>query len=157
MRRPPWSEGLEMGSDALKALSVSEAKVGLTSSVYTVGPITRTDIVKYAGAGGDFNPIHHDEAWALSIGLPSVFSMGLFQGGLSSRLASDWIGLKNLTSFGTRFRSQVWPGEVLKIQGELTEVEFGPDGTAVKARITVTNEDGTDVKVQAWATGVLPR
>lgn len=146
-----------MSNEATQPLSAAEAVVGLTSPVYTVGPITRTDIVKYAGAGGDFNPIHHDEAWAVSIGLPSIFSMGLFQGGLSSRLASDWIGLKNLTSFGTRFRSQVWPGEVLKIQGELTEVESGPEGTAVKAKITVTNEDGTDVKIQAWATGVLPR
>lgn len=146
-----------MNTDAAKPLSANEAEVGLASPVYTVGPIGRTDIVKYAGAGGDFNPIHHDEVWAVSIGLPSVFSMGLFQGGLSSRLASDWIGLKNLTSFGTRFRSQVWPGEVLKIRGEIIEVVAGPDGTAVKAAITVTNEDGTDVKVQALATGVLPR
>ncbi len=144
-----------MSNDAAKTLTAADAVVGAKSPVYTVGPITRTDIVKYAGAGGDFNPIHHDEAWAVSIGLPSVFSMGLFQGGLSSRLASDWIGLKNLTSFGTRFRSQVWPGEILKIQGELTEVEPGPEGTKVKAKITVTNEDGTDVKIQAWATGVL--
>lgn len=145
-----------MSNQTAQALSAAEAAVGMTSPVYTVGPITRTDIVRYAGAGGDFNPIHHDEPWAVSIGLPSVFSMGLFQGGLSSRLASDWIGLKNLTSFGTRFRGQVWPGEVLKIQGELTEVEPGPEGTRVKARITVANEDGSDVKVQAWATGVLP-
>lgn len=144
-----------MSNDAAKTLTAADAVVGAKSPVYTVGPITRTDIVKYAGAGGDFNPIHHDEAWAVSIGLPSVFSMGLFQGGLSSRLASDWIGLKNLTSFGTRFRSQVWPGEILKIQGEVTEVEPGPDGTKVKTKITVTNEDGTDVKIQAWATGVL--
>ena len=144
-----------MSNDAAKTLTAADAVVGAKSPVYTVGPITRTDIVKYAGAGGDFNPIHHDEAWAVSIGLPSVFSMGLFQGGLSSRLASDWIGLKNLTSFGTRFRSQVWPGEVLKIQGEVTEVEPGPDGTKVKTKITVTNEDGSDVKIQAWATGVL--
>ena len=144
-----------MSNDAAKTLTAADAVVGAKSPVYTVGPITRTDIVKYAGAGGDFNPIHHDEAWAVSIGLPSVFSMGLFQGGLSSRLASDWIGLKNLTSFGTRFRSQVWPGEVLKIQGEVTEVEPGPEGTTVKTKITVTNEDGTDVKIQAWATGVL--
>jgi len=146
-----------MSNETAKPLTAAEAAVGLKSPVYTVGPITRTDIVKYAGAGGDFNPIHHDEAWAVSIGLPSVFAMGLFQGGLSSRLASDWIGLANLKNFGTRFRSQVWPGEVLKIQGELTEVEPGPDGVAVKAKIMVTNEDGTDVKIQGWATGVLPR
>ena len=57
----------------------------------------------------------------------------------------------------SRFRGQVWSGEVLKIEGELTEVEPGPEGTAVKAKITVTNEDGTDVQILAWATGVLPR
>jgi len=136
-------------------LTAGEVAEGLESPVYSVGPISRTDIVKYAGAGGDFNPIHHDEAFATSIGLPSVFSMGLFQGGLVSRLASDWLGLGNLKKFGTRFRGQVWPGEVLKMSGRIVKVADTPDGKAVEAEFTVTNEAG-DVKVQSWASAVLP-
>lgn len=138
-----------------KRLTAADAVVGAESPVYTIGPITRTDVVRYAGAGGDFNPIHHDEVWAVSIGLPSIFSMGLFQGGLSSRLAADWLGLGNLKQFGTRFRGQVWPGEVLKISGKVTEVEDAPGGKLVRTDITVTNEAG-DLKIQAWASAVLP-
>lgn len=141
-------------SERATPLTAAGAVEGLESPVYTVGPITRTDIVRYAGAGGDFNPIHHDEAFATSIGLPSVFSMGLFQGGLLSRLAADWLGLANLRVFGTRFRGQVWPGEVLKLSGRLTSVSRN-EGTAVEAELTVANEAG-EVKVQGWARAVLP-
>lgn len=149
---PPETTAEELRAAALTG---AEAVEGLESPVYSVGPITRSDIVRYAGAGGDFNPIHHDETFATSIGLPSVFSMGLFQGGLLSRLAADWLGLANLRTFGTRFRGQVWPGEVLKLSGRITAV--GPDegGTAVRAELTVTNEAG-DVKIQGWARAVLP-
>lgn len=136
-------------------LRAAQAVEGVESPVYTVGPITRTDIVRYAGAGGDFNPIHHDEVFATSIGLPSVFAMGLFQGGLASRLAGDWLGVKNLKQFGTRFRSQVWPGEVLKISGRITEVKDVPEGKMVATDIIVTNEAG-EVKVQGWASAILP-
>lgn len=138
-----------------RTLTAGEASPGVESPVYTAGPITRTDIVRYAGAGGDFNPIHHDEAFATSIGLPSVFAMGLFQGGLVSRLASDWLGLANLKKFGTRFRGQVWPGEVLKMSGRIVAASDAPDGRHVDAEFTVANEAG-DVKVQAWASAVLP-
>ena len=43
----------------------------------TVGPMTRTDFVRYTGASGDFHPLHHDETYARDAGLPSVFAMGL--------------------------------------------------------------------------------
>lgn len=141
-------------SDRAVPLTAAEAVEGLESPVYTIGPITRTDIVRYAGAGGDFNPIHHDEVFATSIGLPSVFSMGLFQGGLLSRLAADWLGLANLRTFGTRFRGQVWPGDVLKLSGRITSVDRSA-GTAVEAELTLTDEAG-EVKVQGWARAVLP-
>ena len=48
--------------------------------------INRTHIVKYAGASGDFFPVHHDEEFAKSIGLPSVFAMGLMHGGMLAKL-----------------------------------------------------------------------
>ncbi len=137
---------------ALKWNDVSE---GMTSPVYTEGPITRTDIVKYAGSGGDFNPIHHDEEFAKSAGLPSIFSMGLYQGGLCSRLASDWLGLANIRHFGIRLRSQVWPGETLKIQGTITR-KFEEGGEKrIEADLIVTNADGTDVKIQGRAVAAV--
>jgi acyl dehydratase len=140
---------------AAPPLTAAEAREGLSAPAYTLGPITRTDIVRYAGAGGDFNPIHHDEPFARSLGLPSVFSMGLFQGGLVSRLAADWLGLANLRRFGTRFRAQVWPGEVLILSGRLVSVRPTEDGVAVEAEFTAANEVG-EVKIASWAAAVIP-
>lgn len=142
-------------STVVKSLTIAEACEGLESPVYTIGPITRTDIVRYAGAGGDFNPIHHDEEFAKSVGLPSIFSMGLLQGGLVSRLAADWLGLGNLKQLRTRFRGQVWPGEVLKISGRVVKVADLPYGKLVQTELVATNEGG-DVKIQGFAEAVLP-
>jgi len=133
------------------AVKWNEVSEGSTSPVITEGPITRTDIVKYAGAGGDFNPIHHDEEFAKSAGLPSIFSMGMYQGGLCSRLATEWLGLANLREFGIRFRSQVWPGETLKIQGTIIRKFEEAGEKRVEAELVVTNADGTDLKIQGRA------
>lgn len=88
----------------------------------TVGPITRTDIVRYAGAGGDFNPIHHDETFAQSAGMPSVFSHGLLTAGLLGQYLAGWIGLARVREFGVRFTGQVWPDDILTLQGRVAEV-----------------------------------
>jgi acyl dehydratase len=79
--------------------------------------VTRTDLVRYAGAGGDFNPIHHDDEFAREAGLPSVFGMGFFHAGLLARQVADWLGLANVRSYEVRFAGQVWPGDVLKFEG----------------------------------------
>ena len=60
------------------------------------GPITRTDMVRYQGASGDFNPIHHDEEFAQSAGYPSVFSVGMLQAGILAGFATDWLGAANV-------------------------------------------------------------
>ena len=56
------------------------------------GPPARTDIVRYAGASGDFNALHHDEQVARAAGFPAVFSMGMFQAGLPATYATDCLG-----------------------------------------------------------------
>ena len=54
--------------------------------------VTRTDLVKYAGASGDFNPIHWNEAFATSVGLPGVIAHGMFTMGSAVQLVTDWAG-----------------------------------------------------------------
>jgi acyl dehydratase len=85
------------------------------------GPVTRTQIVRFAGAGGDFNPMHHDEEFARASGQPSVFAMGQLQAAMLARMASDWLGAANLRSLKVRFTAKVWPGDVLKLRGTVTE------------------------------------
>ncbi|HET6507913.1 MAG TPA: MaoC/PaaZ C-terminal domain-containing protein [Baekduia sp.] len=111
----------------------------------TVGPITRTDIVRFAGAGGDFNPLHHDEEYARAAGFPSVFAMGQMQAGMLSRLATDWLGLAAIESYKVRFAAKVWPGDVLTLR----VAEQERDGDAVEAVLEAVRQDG-EVAVRAW-------
>jgi 3-hydroxybutyryl-CoA dehydratase len=113
-----------------------------------VGPITRTDIVRFAGAGGDFNPLHHDEEYARAAGFPTVFAMGQFQAGLLSRLAADWLGLENVRSYKVRFKAKVWPGDVLVLRGR----EVSRSDGLVSCELEAVREDGDEVAVQAWVT-----
>lgn len=132
-----------------------EINEGDSSPVYVEGPIKRTDIVRYAGAGGDFNPIHHDETFAQSLGLPSIFSMGLLQAGYLSHLVEDWLGLANLRVFQVRLAARVWPGETLKLAGKVVR-KFEEDGERrVEAEVGVTNDAG-EVKISGRAVAAVP-
>ncbi len=85
------------------------------------GPLTRTDFVRYQGASGDFNPIHHDEEYAKSAGFPTVFSVGMLQAGILATYVTDWLGAANVRRFGVQFREQVWPGDTLTCSGTVTK------------------------------------
>lgn len=96
-------------------------------------PLTRSDIVRYAGASGDFNPIHHDEGFANRSGFPTVFSIGMYQAGLLANYAADIFGPENVRKVNLRFSNQVWPGDVLTCRGTVTAV----DATAAGDEISV--------------------
>lgn len=101
-----------------------------------IGPLTRTDIVRYQGASGDLNPIHHDEQFARDAGLPSPVSTGMLQAGYLATYATDWLGATNVRTFSVRFRSPVWPGDVLTCSGRVT------------GESTVGNEKRVDVELE---------
>ena len=89
------------------------------------GPLTRTDIVRYAGASGDFNPIHHDHAFAKNAGLPDVMAHGMLSAGLLASALTQWFGAGSVRRYSVRFRSPVWPGDVLTARCAITG---GADG-----------------------------
>ena len=115
---------------------------------HRAGPLTRTDFVRYAGAGGDFNPIHHDEPMARAAGMPSVFGMGLLHAGMLGVRLARWVGPDNVRSYAIRFTGQVWPGDELTFTGEVTDVDA--EGLATLT-LRVTRHDG-DVVLRATAT-----
>ncbi len=86
-----------------------------------------THIVKYAGAGGDFFTIHHDDEFAKSVGLPSVFAMGLMHGGMLSRIVTDWAGDGRVRRYKIQFSGNVrWPAlEYADLLGSGREEIFG--------------------------------
>src|SRR5574338_677786 len=92
--------------------------VGATREQVLVENLSRTQIVQYAGASGDFNPIHHDETFATkAAGYPSVFAHGMLTMGLTGRLLTDWRGDGVLREYGVRFVKQVFPGDTLTARG----------------------------------------
>ena len=113
--------------------------------------LTRTDLVKYAGASGDFNPMHTDELAAQAAGLPSVFGHGMFSMGLLGRALTDWAGPGNLRSYGVRFTRQTWPGETLSTHIVVTGKEETAEGKVVSAELELRNQDG-EVKLAGSAT-----
>jgi acyl dehydratase len=85
----------------------------------TVGPITQTDIVRFAGAGGDFNPLHHDADYATRSGLPAVISMGQMQAGMLAAWVSDQVCVEHLLNYSVRFVAPVFIGDTLRFTGRV--------------------------------------
>lgn len=123
--------------------SVEELRARESSYELTVSDISRPDFVRYAGASGDFNPIHYDERYARSLGNPRVFGQGMLTAGYASHLASDWLGLAAIRRFETRFLARVWPGDTVTLDGVVREVDA--DTGTVTAEITATRQTGEDV------------
>lgn len=90
-----------------------------------LGLVSRTDIVRFAGAGGDFNPIHHDEPYAQSCGYPSVFAMGMLTVSMATRLLSRRFAADKIEEFQVRFKAMVWPGERLIGRAHLRQDQDG--------------------------------
>lgn len=126
------------------ALSAADLAVGDTHSAVLVDNLTRTQIVQYAGASGDYNPIHSDERFAVeAAGYPGVFAHGMLTMGMAGKLLTDFVGDGRLLEFGARFVAQVWPGDTLTGTLEVTEVRTDPAEVAL--RLAVTNQDGKTV------------
>ncbi|WP_430334987.1 MaoC/PaaZ C-terminal domain-containing protein [Rhodococcus sp. ACT016] len=128
----------------------------ITSTVpapWTVGPVSRTDFVRYQGASGDMNPIHHDQTFAEAAGYPSPFSVGMFQAGLLATYACEWLGAENIRSYRVRFLEQVWPDDVLTCTGQILR-QHEEDGVAkVDLELDCARQTG-GLAVKAWATFV---
>jgi acyl dehydratase len=117
--------------------------------------LTRTDLVQYAGASGDFNPMHHDEIKAQAAGLPSVFGHGMFSAGFLGRAVTDYVGVGNLKTYKVRFAKQTWPGETFQTKIEVTGKRKENGANLIDLTCTLVNQDG-EVKVAGEATAELP-
>lgn len=113
--------------------------------------LTRTDLVKYAGASGDFNPMHHDEILAQQAGQPSVFGHGMFSMGFLATALTDWVGPGRVVSYKVRFSRQTWPGETLVTKVVVTARRREGEDHFVDVDCFLSNEEG-EQKVIGTAT-----
>ena len=135
-------------------LNFDEVQVGDEAPSFT-HKLTRTDLVQYAGASGDFNPMHHDEVAAQAAGLPSVFGHGMLSMGLLGKAITDYVGVGTLTSFKVRFTKQTWPGETLITKVTVSDKREEGGEHLVVLEATVVNQEG-ESKVAGEATAALP-
>lgn len=113
--------------------------VGEERSLVVVDDLSRTRIVQYAGASGDYNPLHTDEVYAReTAGYPGVFAHGMLTMGLTARVVTDWVGEERLAEYGVRFSKQVWPGDTLTATAKVESVEDG----LVRFAVTTVNQKG---------------
>ena len=124
------------------ALSATNLKAGDTYTECLVEDLSRTQIVMYAGASGDYNPVHTDEKFTKEIaGYPSVFAHGMLTMGMTGRMLTNYVGDGRLTKYGVRFTSQVWPGDTLNSTATVVDVTEG----IVNLSVETTNQDGVIV------------
>ena len=139
------------------AISAGDVQVGATRSMVVVDNLTRTQIVMYAGASGDYNPLHTDEEYTTKVaGYPSVFAHGMLSMGATGRVLTDWFGVDRLTRYGVRFVNQVWPGDSLTATATVSAVRQEGGRHLVDLEITTTNQDGKPVVTGTATASVDP-
>jgi acyl dehydratase len=126
-------------------VSFADVEVGTELPQLRV-PIQRVNLVMYAGASGDFNPIHWNERFAKAVGLPDVIAHGMLTMASAGRIVTDWVGDPGaVVEYGVRFtRPVVVPDDDRGARVEITAVvgEKRDDGT-VRVDITAKSQDVT--------------
>lgn len=137
------------------ALKASEIKVGDTYEEEVCRNLSRTQIVQYAGASGDYNPLHSDEIFTTQIaGYPSVFAHGMLSMGMTGKMLTNYVGDGRLKKFGVRFTSQVFPGATLTAKATITDIREEDGVKVADIDVSTTDEAGTEV-IKGQASAIL--
>lgn len=134
----------------------------------TTVAVTRADLVKYAGASGDFNPIHWNERFATAVGLPGVIAHGMFTMGASVQLVTDWVGDPGaIIDYQTRFTKPVLVpdaegeqgpdkgGNTLSISGKIGALDDEAHTARIDLTVTAPDAEGADQKVLVKAQALV--
>ena len=142
-----------MTSPVATKLTYRSVEVGDEAPVLT-HVLTRADLVQYAGASGDFNPMHTDEVAAKEAGLESVFGHGMLSAGLLATAITNWAGVGNLARFSVRFVKQAWPGDEFTTRVVVKAKRVHGDTHLVDLDCTLAGRNG-EVKVAGEATVIV--
>ena len=125
---------------------MTEVRAGDVKELVLTDGVTRTQLVQYSGASGDYNPLHSDERFATEVaGFPSVFAHGMLTMGMTGRVLTDKVGDGRLTKFGGRFTSQVFPGDTLTATATVTDLREEGGVPLADISVKTVNQDGVEV------------
>ena len=134
---------------------LDDVKVGDALPDLVKPAIERIQLVKYAGASGDFNRIHVEEGFAVGAGYPSVFAHGMLSMAFLGQLLSDWAGPARVRRLQTRFKAITWPGDIVTCHGEVTALREEGGERLAELKLWATTQKGM-VTVEGSATVALP-
>jgi acyl dehydratase len=136
-------------------MTFDEVQEGQAIPPFVVDGLTRTDLVRYAGASGDFNPIHHDEQFAKMAGNETVFGHGMLTAGFVAKCVTDFVGPENLRRYKVRFATRVWPGDTITCQGRVTRKYDEAGEHRIDGELVALRQTG-EVAVSGTFTAALP-
>jgi acyl dehydratase len=132
-----------------------DVEVGQEMAPLVKGPIEQIQLTRYAGASGDFNPIHQDEAFARAAGMGGVFAHGMLSMGFVAQSLTDWAGAGTVRKLGVRFAALVRLGDVVTCRGRILAKSSKDDVHLVDVEVWAENQRGEKV-VTGKATLALP-
>ncbi|MBN6185539.1 MaoC family dehydratase N-terminal domain-containing protein [Aneurinibacillus sp. BA2021] len=118
-------------------------------------PVTAMQLIKFAGASGDFNPIHTMESVGQEAGLGGVIAHGMLIMGFVGQALTTWVPRSAITKFGVRFSAITRPGDTITVRGQITAKEETDEGTVVKIKVQAVDQKG-EVKVKGNCEALLP-
>jgi acyl dehydratase len=137
-------------------LYFEDVQVGDTIPKLVKSPVTHMQLVRYAGASGDFNPLHTDPKIGELIGLGGIIAHGMLIMGFVGQLLSDYVGPTALRKFGVRFKGMTHLNDEITCSGTITE-KYEADGEArIAGKVQAADQNG-DVKVSGTFIAALPR
>ena len=132
-----------------------DAKVGDELPSLVKGPIQQIQLTRYAGASGDFNPIHQDDEFAKAAGMGGVFAHGMLSMGFVAQVVTDWSGAGTVRKIGVRFAALVRLKDTVTCRGRVLGKSSKDDLNLVELEIWAENQRAEKV-VTGKATVVLP-
>jgi acyl dehydratase len=137
-------------------LYYEDVQVGDELPKLTKSPVTHLQLVRYAGASGDFNPLHTDPKIGEMVGTGGIIAHGMLIMGFVGQLLSDYVGPTALRKFGVRFKGMTHLEDVITCTGTITN-KYEADGEArIAGKVQAVDQNG-DVKVAGTFVAALPR
>jgi acyl dehydratase len=136
-------------------LYYEDVQVGDAIPKLVKSPVSHLQLVRYAGASGDFNPLHTDPKIGELVGVGGIIAHGMLIMGFVGQLLSDYVGPTTLRKFDIRFKGMTRIDDVITCTGTITE-KYESDGEArIAGKVQATDQDG-DVKVAGKFVAALP-
>jgi acyl dehydratase len=132
-----------------------DVKVGDELPPLVKGPIQQIQLTRYAGASGDFNPIHQDDEFARAAGMGGVFAHGMLSMGFVGQLVTDWAGAGQVRKLGVRFAGLVRLKDTITCRGRVLARSSKDDVNLVDLEVWAENDKGDKV-LTGKATVALP-